>query len=38
VLTGAAGGADLFEIIALMGREMTMARVLSGADRLAAEV
>ncbi|MFT4710701.1 MAG: nondiscriminating glutamyl-tRNA synthetase [Planctomycetota bacterium] len=37
VLTGAAGGADLFEIIALMGQEKTLARMASGAERLAVE-
>jgi nondiscriminating glutamyl-tRNA synthetase len=37
VLTGAAGGADLFEIIGLLGHEKTLARIAAGAARLAEE-
>jgi glutamyl-tRNA synthetase len=35
VLTGAAGGADLFDIIGLLGESKTLARIASGAGRLA---
>lgn len=35
-LTGAAGGADLFDVMGLLGRERTLARLAAGSQRLSA--